>query len=287
MKYIVTEAASPSSIRLRACGPKLYLMMRFDVESWVWFAIALGSIIARLVSRLLLFRSVKRFQYDDWIMGVVVTGCFTVLVVMSNIVARSQSNLLPPGFKVETLTPQQISHREYGSKIVVVVEQMQIAVIWACKSCLLLLYLQLTHMVATKRNLATKLLAIYVAFGFVVMEILYFAAWCRPFHEYWSIAPHSSQCTALTNHRIVNAVFNISSDLIMLCIAIPMFIRSLLPLKRKLILCCIFSLGIFVVGGVHIDGECSLIFPGACIGVKQILLIHAALRTDVGVLVCP
>jgi hypothetical protein len=221
--------------------------MRFDVESWVWFAIAIGAIVARLVSRLLLFRSVKRLQFDDWIMGVVVTGCFTVLIVMSNIVARSQSNLLPPGFKVETLTPQQISHREYGSKIVVVVEQMQIAVIWACKSCLLFLYLQLTHMVATKRNMATKLLAVYVALGFVVMEVLYFAAWCRPFHEYWSITPHSSQCTTLTNHRIVNAVFNISSDLIMLCIAIPMFIRSLLPLKRKLILCCIFSLGIFVI----------------------------------------
>ena len=102
-------------------------------------------------------------------------------------------------------------------------------------------------MVATKENVAIKLLAAYVALGFVVMEILYFGVWCRPFHNYWAVPAPSLQCDALTDHRITNAVFNISSDIIMLCIALPMFIRSLLPLKRKLILCCIFSLGIFVV----------------------------------------
>jgi len=180
-------------------------------------------------------------------MGCFVTACYTVLIVMSNIEAKAQSNLLPPGFDVSSLTEQEVAHREYGSKIVVVVEQMQIAVIWACKACLLILYHRLTRMVASKENIAIKILAVYVALGFVVMEILYFAAWCRPFQQYWAVPARSSQCTALINHRITNAVFNISSDIIMLCIALPLFIRSQLPLKRKLILCCIFSLGFFVI----------------------------------------
>ncbi|ORY08342.1 hypothetical protein BCR34DRAFT_465927, partial [Clohesyomyces aquaticus] len=221
--------------------------MQFSVESWIWYTFAVGIVVARLISRSLLFGSPTRLQYDDWIMGIFVTGCYTVLIVMTNIEAKSHSNLLPPGFDVNTLTPKDKSAREYGSKIVVVVEQMQIAVIWACKACLLILYHRLTRMVASKENVAIKLLSAYVALGFVVMEILYFAAWCRPFGEYWAVPTRSSQCNALINHRITNAVFNISSDLIMLCIALPMFIRSQLPFKRKLILCCIFSLGIFVI----------------------------------------
>ncbi|KAF2186331.1 hypothetical protein K469DRAFT_706991 [Zopfia rhizophila CBS 207.26] len=221
--------------------------MRFGVESWIWLTFAVGIIAARLISRTLLFGSPKCLQYDDWIMGIFVTTCYVVLVVMANIEAKSQSNLLPPGFDIHELTPKEISGREYGSKIVVVVEQMQIAVIWACKACLLILYHRLTRMVASKENTAIKLLAVYVALAFVVMEVLYFVAWCRPFHQYWAVPTTSSQCNALINHRITNAVFNISSDLIMLCIALPMFIRSLLPLKRKLILCCVFSLGVFVI----------------------------------------
>lgn len=188
-----------------------------------------------------------RLQYDDWIMGTFITACYTVLIVMSNIETEAQSNLFPPGFDVHSLSSQQIADREYGSKIVVIVEQMQIAVIWACKACLLILYHRLTLSVAPKSNVAIKILAVYVALGFVVMEILYFAAWCRPFSEYWAVPTKSSQCNALINHRITNAVFNISSDLIMLCIALPIFLRSLLPWKRKFILCCIFSLGIFVI----------------------------------------
>ncbi|KAF2634481.1 hypothetical protein P280DRAFT_239584 [Massarina eburnea CBS 473.64] len=221
--------------------------MQFNIESWVWYTLAVGLIIARLISRTLLFGTPKGLQYDDWIMTLFVLSTYTVLIVTSNIYAASHSNLLPPGFDMSTLTPTDMRVREHGSKIVIVVEQMQIAVIWACKYCLLILYHRLTHMVSPKSNLAIKLLGAYVALGFVVMEIMYFAVWCRPFSAYWAVPTKSVQCNALIDHRITNAVFNISSDLIMLCIALPMFVRSLLPLKRKLILCGIFSLGIFVI----------------------------------------
>lgn len=180
-------------------------------------------------------------------MGTFVTACYTVLVIVSNLEVKAQSNLLRPEFDVSTLSSKEISDREYGSKVVIVVEQMQVAVIWSCKACLLILYHRLTDSVASKSNVAIKVLAGYVALSFVVMEILYFAAWCRPFTEYWAVPTMNSQCNALTNHRITNAFFNITSDLIMLCIALQLFIRSLLPLKRKLILCGIFSFGIFAI----------------------------------------
>lgn len=78
-------------------------------------------------------------------------------------------------------------------------------------------------------NIGIKILIGYVIGTFVIMEILYFGVWCRPFHEYWAVPTNSSQCDAATNHLITNAVFNLSSDCIMLAIGLPMFLRMKLP----------------------------------------------------------
>jgi hypothetical protein len=180
-------------------------------------------------------------------MGLFVTAAYTVMIVLANKWLKAQSNLEPDGFDFSALTREELDKRRYGSKLVVVVEQMQIAVIWSCKACLLIMYQRITRTALLKENVAIKVLSAYTVLGFVIIEVLYFAAWCRPFSEYYAVPTSSSQCNALVHHRITKAVFNISSDLIMLCIALQMLIRSLLPMKRKLILCGIFSLGIFVV----------------------------------------
>jgi hypothetical protein len=199
------------------------------------------------ISRTIHLGSIKRLQVDDWIMGLFVLAAYTALIVCANKVIKAQSNLLPPGFDLSVLTEHDLARRRYGSKLVVVVEQAQITVIWACKASLLIMYHRLTRTALRNENIAIRLLSVYVVLGFVVMEILYFAVWCRPIKEYWTIPTNNSQCNALINHRITKAIFNLSSDLIMLVIALQMLIRSQLPLKRKLILCSVFSLGIFVI----------------------------------------
>jgi hypothetical protein len=40
-----------------------------------------------------------------------------------------------------------------------------------------------------RQNIAVKVVAVYVAVSFLVMEILYFGVWCRPFSEYWAVPP--------------------------------------------------------------------------------------------------
>ena len=60
-----------------------------------------------------------------------------------NIVANNSSNLIDPNDHSE-LTPENIRERVYGSKMVLVVEQMQIATIWLMKACLLIMYARLT-----------------------------------------------------------------------------------------------------------------------------------------------
>ncbi|THY15291.1 hypothetical protein D6D00_09402 [Aureobasidium pullulans] len=213
-------------------------MVPLNVETWIWWSFVV------LISRYQSLGTIRRFQADDYI--TMVAMCFfTTLIVTINIVAKSDSNLLPPGFDVSTLTPEQVHDREYGSKLVLVVEQSQIMTTWCEKLCLLFLYQRLVT-VGSKERLAIKVLFYYVGISFVVMEVLYFGVWCRPFTMYWAV-PSTKQCTAATNHLILNAVFNLSSDILILAVALPMFIKTRLPLRKKIAIVGIFSLGTFVI----------------------------------------
>lgn len=122
------------------------------------------------------------------------------------------------------------------------------------------------------------MLAVWVAFGFVLIQILFLGVWCRPFDQYFAVPvrPGSSmskifrvysllfvawyfkmsdtdsmlsieQCATYTDHMITASVFNISSDVMMLAIILPLLIRTKLPVGHKSALVGIFSLGIFVI----------------------------------------
>ncbi|KAH7062426.1 hypothetical protein B0J12DRAFT_237720 [Macrophomina phaseolina] len=220
------------------------MMSSLQIESWTWYALCVFIVACRLVSRIILQGSVLRLQADDAL--VIVAMCsYTALIAVINIVAVSSSNLINPAEGDITFTPQVVKRRSYGSKMVVVSEQMQLATIWLVKGCLLIMYARLTT--STKQNIAVKIVAAYVVIGFVLMEILYLGVWCRPFSEYWAVPTNNVQCSAATNHLITNAVLNISSDIFIMAIPMPIFLQARLPIKRKLILCGVFGLGIFSI----------------------------------------
>lgn len=102
-----------------------------------------------------------------------------------------------------------------------------------------------------KQNIAVKIAAVYAVLGFAVMEILYFGVWCRPFNQYWAVPPDNVQCSAATNHLITNAVLNISSDVMIIMIPMPVLLQAQLPVKKKAILCGVFALGTFTVSRRH------------------------------------
>lgn len=68
---------------------------------------------------------------------------YTALLVVIHIQTYTPSNLINPADNI-LLTPQDIKRREYGSKLVLVTEHLQMIVIWSLKGCLLILYSRLT-----------------------------------------------------------------------------------------------------------------------------------------------
>ena len=113
-----------------------------------------------------------------------IQGFYTNLIICMNIVAHLDTNLMLPT-DIPLLTPDSIKSRIVGSKLVLVVEQSMITTIWGCKICLLLMYNKLTF--GLKQQLAVKVVGGYVVINWLIMEILYFGVWCRPFPQYWAV----------------------------------------------------------------------------------------------------
>ncbi|QDS73979.1 hypothetical protein FKW77_008453 [Venturia effusa] len=200
----------------------------------------------------------KRLKADDYMMVATLVPYVALLVTM-NIVANTNSNLIPPGTDVNDFSQQEIDERIYGSKLVVVVEQMQCITIWSLKGCLIFLYYRLT--VNLGPHIYVLALLGYIVATFIIMEILYLGVWCRPFRNYWAVPTPNAQCNIATYHLITNATFNLSSDFAMLVIGFSLFIRSKLPWSRKLILAGIFSLGIFVILAAVLNKYYSFAHP--------------------------
>jgi hypothetical protein len=166
------------------------------------------------------------------------------LIVFLNIDLNVSTNLIDPAHPVQ-LDAKEIKDRTYGSKTILLVEQCMCAVQWGCKACLLILYWRLTQNLT--QAMVVKFTVVYVAFTYCVMVILYFGVWCRPFHEYWAVPTDNSQCNAATNHLITNLVFNLTSDILIMSIPLPLLVKAKIELKRKVLLIFPFSLGFFTI----------------------------------------
>ena len=62
-----------------------------------------------------------------------------------------KGNLIAPDEDVATFSQHEIDERILGSKLVLVVEQMQIITVWLIKACLLLMYSRVTYVSQSRR----------------------------------------------------------------------------------------------------------------------------------------
>ena len=113
----------------------------------------------------------------------------------------------------------------------------------------ILLLIELTNLssIGTKTNKVIKWVAGYCAIGYVVTIVLFLGVWCRPITQYWQVPVDDTQCASYYNEIITSAVLNISSDAMILLVPVPVLVKLQLPIKRKIILGTVFSLGVLTV----------------------------------------
>lgn len=87
---------------------------------------------------------------------------------------------------------------------------------------------------------------VWVICSFIGDELALFTI-CRPIQQYWAVPVSNPQCASYQYYQIVNAVFNISTDIMLLAIGLPPVLKARLSLQQKLILGVVLGMGSFVV----------------------------------------
>ncbi|KAI9847702.1 MAG: hypothetical protein M1837_001950 [Sclerophora amabilis] len=199
---------------------------------------------------------------------------YTLLVVSLNRVASGGGSNLLTEEEIAILTPETTEARVVGSKWVLVSEEAMLGAIWSMKTCMLIIYARVTYGLlllrrislivllpslhiwlttvhvcnsqGTKHRKFITALSVYVALSFVGSQLALFLS-CRPLAQYWAVPAPDPQCSTYQHYEIAQACFNITGDLMMLAIAVPLLMSIRLPTQQKLVLVVIFGMGAFVI----------------------------------------
>ncbi|KAN0090605.1 hypothetical protein V8E51_019184 [Hyaloscypha variabilis] len=211
------------------------------VQTWIMYSIAMVLFLLRMYARYT--RLGLKYQAEDYLMVFAVCLYTTFAVTNIAIIQGGGSSLYLPD-QFSTFTPQDIQERIQGSKIEVASELCMLNTMYTLKGCMIFIYFQLTANL--KQNLLVKVCAGYTFCGWLA-TMLVFIFNCHPFTGYWTLPPPQEECATYFRYEVTQAVFNISSDLAMLSVILPMLFKLRMAWKTKVPLIFIFSMGLVVV----------------------------------------
>ncbi|RAH74123.1 uncharacterized protein BO66DRAFT_313446 [Aspergillus aculeatinus CBS 121060] len=178
---------------------------------------------------------------------------YTTLLVLIQVSARYASNLVDPAQYDEIMSnPQEVRDRIFGSKIVIGLEQCMLFSTWGVKGCMLTMFWRLTQNFRLLR-MYVNLIAAFIAVGFLVTMVTYYAVYCRPFSQYWAMPVQDMQCATYQYYSITQAVFNISSDAAMLALPFPLLRKAQMRRGKKIMLAGVMSLGVFTIAAAILN----------------------------------
>ncbi|KAH0538578.1 hypothetical protein FGG08_004828 [Glutinoglossum americanum] len=217
---------------------------RFAIETWTLFGTGMLIIVLRMFARIRRL-GVSKLQTDDWLM--INAGIwYTLLCLSLNMIASGGGSNLMSQEEIDALTPETIAERVRGSKWVIARLGLKEVVLT-----------EYGNSNGLKQRNVIIWLAYYVGAGFIGCELAMFLS-CRPFHDYWSVPAREEQCSTYQHYVITELCFNISSDLAMLIVALPLLFSAQLRGKQKVIVCIIFGMGVFVIAAAVITKIYSL-----------------------------
>ncbi|ORY01444.1 hypothetical protein BCR34DRAFT_98005 [Clohesyomyces aquaticus] len=229
------------------------------MESVIFWPIALVLFSGRIWSRTIARKSISALQADDYVM-VFTFLCYTSLLIFIQVSAMFGTNEIGDASQLAVVLadPRLFKEHVFGSKIVVASNQCYLFTLWGVKACLLTLYYGLTH--RCYERLFVKFVIGYTLLAFAATEMPLFII-CRPFSAYWSLPSKNLECSTYHTYCIFQTVFNISSDILLLCIPAPLIVKVKAPPVKKAVLVCIFSLGVFTVMAASLNKYYNFTLP--------------------------
>lgn len=146
------------------------------------------------------------------------------------------------------LTQEQIGHRVIGAKLVLAARIFYAMFIWLSKLTVSEFLKRLT--VASwnrKYEVVLQGIRIFLLITFIGVVIGTLAE-CQPFDHYWQVVPDPGpSCRNGYAQLFVMGICDIITDVVLIIFPLPVLLRSSMPLKRRLMLCLLYSLSIFLI----------------------------------------
>ncbi|KAF9874455.1 hypothetical protein CkaCkLH20_08018 [Colletotrichum karsti] len=227
-------------------------MKSFTIEAWTLLAVGILFTMLRTYARAKAV-GLKSLQPDDYLawVGLIFYVIETALAHSVGAIAKGMANNGMTDEQRAALSPESEEYRlrVIGSIIQICGWSSYSVLLWSLKASLLVFYLRLTAGLGKSYRIR-----IWVGFGFLVASWIIVVAnlflACRPFHKNWQIYPDPGNvCQPAVSNQVVWVYlsFNVSTDLYLLSIPLPMLWQAKLKPLKKWGLLFLFSGGLFVV----------------------------------------
>ncbi|OQE43494.1 hypothetical protein PENCOP_c003G08727 [Penicillium coprophilum] len=212
-------------------------------ELFAEWAIGMAIIAIRIYARWKLGKG--KFYWDDLCLGfaTIFWTMHTVFLYLCNDVYGSNIGL---DEKTAMEVPDsQVVVLRTGSIHAFVAWISYVCMVWSFKGVLMFLYNRLT--LGLWQHRLTKVVGAFCV-GTFIASLFFHIFICNPLHRSWQIKPYAGDnCTIRPLNYIVIETLSITTDIAILTIPIPLVIAARIPLTQKLLLCLLFSSGIFVM----------------------------------------
>ncbi|KAF8540184.1 hypothetical protein BDD12DRAFT_834157 [Trichophaea hybrida] len=209
------------------------------IVTYIVYAVCTILIIVRLYAT---WARSRQWKGDDYWMILALAILTTRAVSTTLVLEYKTSNVDHP----ERLPPEEVRRRVFGSKLVILTRTCYAVFIWAMKFCVLSFYSRLVEQLRHYQRFIYPIWWLLVATftGSILSTYLE----CRPFNHYWQVVPDPGhKCTYSEGQLYTTGACNLFTDMVLLGFIMPIIWQLNLPLRTKLHIASLFSLGIIVM----------------------------------------
>ncbi|KAL4866577.1 hypothetical protein BDV12DRAFT_172676 [Aspergillus spectabilis] len=216
----------------------------FITEAAIEFSIAIFAVILRLFSRWKLV-GFKRWGGDDYLCIVATILCIYLMIPVFLVGQILGSNTGWTPEERAAFTKEDIQRMETGSKLAIAGWFSYVSILWSLKGAVLFYYSRIMSGVAQQKVIRVS--AVYCGLSYIAV-VLSVALHCRPFHKIWQINPDPGrECTAHYNLYLVVVVFNVTTDILLVYIPIPVLVHLRIKLIQKIMIGTLLCSGLFII----------------------------------------
>ncbi|PGH36151.1 hypothetical protein GX50_01006 [[Emmonsia] crescens] len=214
----------------------------FQTEAWSEYAVGLLILFIRIFYRCRLVG--RKWDGDDYF-AVLAVFFWTAELCMLELIGQFGSTTGINDEIALKLTEEQKRRMIIGTKCLLAGWCIYVTLIWCLKACMLFLYNRLTLNLNQQR--AVKITAVTCVLAYIATIIVILTR-CYPIQRVWQIYPYPGDACALNIPNYLALVTtNVTTDIMIIYIPLPLLWKVKLPLRRKLLFGLWLCTGIFIV----------------------------------------